>query len=68
MQYVTSWRMELAKRALADHGGSLSDAAEEAGYASDSAFARAFKKETGFTPAGFKKTYSVPNIERSAHV
>jgi AraC-like DNA-binding protein len=68
MHYVTSWRMELAKRALADQGGSLSDAAHEAGYASDSAFARAFKKETGFTPAGFKKTYSVHDIERSAQV
>lgn len=65
MHYVTTWRMELAKRELADLGGSLTDAAERAGYASDSAFARAFKKETGFTPAGFKKAYTMPLVQTS---
>lgn len=55
MQYVTSWRMEIAKRLLQDPAKTLTDAAEGAGYASDSAFARVFKKETGFTPARFRK-------------
>ena len=55
MHYVTAWRMEIAKKALANPGSSLTDAAERAGYASDSAFARVFKKETGMTPAGFRK-------------
>ncbi|WP_370399905.1 AraC family transcriptional regulator [Sulfitobacter sp. JB4-11] len=58
MQYVTSWRMEVAKRVLAKPDTALTDAAEMAGYASDSAFARVFKKETGLTPAGFRKVLS----------
>lgn len=70
MQYVTSWRMELAKKDLVQLGSSLAEAAMRAGYASDSAFARVFKKETGFTPAGFRKfalARNDGNLERSAH-
>ncbi|MEM7377570.1 MAG: AraC family transcriptional regulator [Pseudomonadota bacterium] len=58
MEYVTRWRMEIAKKALLRAGTSLTDAAEVAGYASDSAFARTFKKTTGMTPAEFKKAES----------
>jgi AraC-like DNA-binding protein len=55
MEYVTGWRMEVAKRLLLRPSNMLTDAVEGVGYASDSAFARTFKKETGMTPAGFKK-------------
>ena len=55
MQYVTSWRIEIAKKLLSNPATTLTDAAEGAGYASDSAFSRVFKKETGLTPAGFKR-------------
>jgi len=61
MNYLKSWRMELAKRELTDQR-SLTDAALSAGYASDSAFARTFKKETGFTPAEFKKMSTAPIV------
>ncbi|KAB7614003.1 AraC family transcriptional regulator [Amylibacter sp. SFDW26] len=54
MQYVTSWRMELAKQILADHKISLAELSDLVGYASESAFARVFKKEVGFTPAGYR--------------
>lgn len=56
MEYVTAWRIEIAKKLLMVPKNTLTDAAEGAGYASDSAFARVFKKETGMTPAGFKKS------------
>ncbi len=56
MEYVKAWRIEIAKRLLMVPNNSLSDAAEGAGYASDSAFARVFKKETGMTPAGFRNS------------
>ncbi|HAT88100.1 MAG TPA: AraC family transcriptional regulator, partial [Rhizobiales bacterium] len=56
MEYVTAWRIEIAKKLLVHPRNSLTDAAEGAGYASDSAFARVFKKETGMTPAGFRKS------------
>ncbi len=55
MEYVTTWRMEIAKKTLQQASTSLTDAAESAGYASNSAFTRAFKKETGQTPAEFRK-------------
>ena len=56
LDYVTSWRMENAKKALLDPTNSITDVAECVVYASDSAFSRVFKKESGFTPAGFKKS------------
>ncbi len=59
MEYVTRWRMELAKKVLQEPGTSLSEAAETAGYASDSSFTRVFKKETGMTPAEFRKSQNL---------
>lgn len=58
MEYVTKWRIEVAKKVLLAPGSSLTDAAESAGYASDSAFTRTFKKETGVTPAEFRRSKS----------
>lgn len=54
MAYVTSWRMQLAREALATRGLSVAGAAEVSGYASESAFSRVFKKEIGVSPATFR--------------
>lgn len=56
MAYVTSWRMQIAREGLAMRGLSVAEAAEMAGYASESAFSRVFKKEIGTSPAAFRQS------------
>ncbi len=56
MSYVTSWRMQIAREALATRGLSVAETAEISGYASESAFSRVFKKEIGLPPAAFRMT------------
>lgn len=56
MGYVTSWRMQIAREALATRGLSVAEAAEVSGYASESAFSRVFRKEIGLPPAAFRQT------------
>lgn len=63
MEYVTGWRMEVAKGLILLPSNSLTDVAERVGYTSDSAFSRTFKKETGMTPAGFKKRVSADHSQ-----
>ena len=55
MAYLTSWRMQVARGALRDAQLSLADVAEAAGYASEAAFARVFRKEFGQTPAAYRR-------------
>lgn len=55
MQYVAFWRMQIAQQLLTDTQSSVGDIAAQVGYASESAFARAFKAEIGLTPANFRK-------------
>ena len=50
MGYVTRCRMQMAHRLLRDGGMSMADIAEQVGYASEAAFAKAFKRETGVSP------------------
>lgn len=52
--YVTAWRMQLAREALSGRGASVAEAAEIAGYASESAFSRVFRREMGVPPATFR--------------
>ena len=54
MQYVTSWRMQIARAALVERNASVAEAADLCGYASEAAFSRAFKKEIGNSPAEYR--------------
>jgi AraC-like DNA-binding protein len=50
IRYLTLWRMQIAAGMLRD-GAPVAAAAGAAGYASEAAFSRAFKRATGVAPA-----------------
>lgn len=54
MQYLTNWRMQIARHSLAERQMAVSEVAAAVGYQSDAAFARVFKKEVGVTPAAYR--------------
>lgn len=57
MQYVTSWRVQLARDALLTRNASVAEAADQAGYSSEAAFSRVFKKEMGLSPAKYRELH-----------
>jgi AraC-like DNA-binding protein len=52
--YLNRWRMMLARRALRDGDVSVGSLAAELGYASESAFSTAFKREVGESPLRYR--------------
>ena len=56
IQYLTRWRLQLAARLLERPGVAEARVAEEAGYESEAAFNRAFKKLTGSPPAAWRRS------------
>jgi len=55
MQYLTTWRMNLASRTLATTSDPVARIAERVGYESEAAFNRAFKREFGTPPAAWRR-------------
>jgi AraC-like DNA-binding protein len=55
MQYLTRWRMQVAANLLTHGGGKIAAVAIEAGYDSEAAFSRAFKKATGIAPGAWRE-------------
>jgi len=55
MQYLTRWRTSLAARQLRESNVSIIRVATQAGYESEAAFNRAFKREFGLPPATWRK-------------
>jgi len=60
MQYLASWRMQLAARLLADTDAKVGAIALEVGYRSESAFSRSFKRAVGVSPAQWRREARVP--------
>jgi len=56
LEYVTQWRMSLARDALARDTLPLSELAWSTGYQSESAFSTAFRRVVGSSPAQFRKS------------
>jgi transcriptional regulator GlxA family with amidase domain len=54
MAYLTRWRLQLGAQMLDSTSYSVAQIAAEAGYESEAAFNRAFKREFGDPPARFR--------------
>lgn len=55
LQYLTSWRMQLAHSWLQSEDLPLAELAERLGYRSEAAFSRAFKREMGSSPGAMRR-------------
>lgn len=55
MQYLTLWRMQLARRLLAESALGTMAVAERVGYQSEAAFGKAFKKAVGKGPGAYRR-------------
>jgi AraC-like DNA-binding protein len=55
MEYLTYWRMALAKDLLRRGGESIADVAERVGYSSTNTFSTAFRRHNGQTPARYAR-------------
>jgi AraC-like DNA-binding protein len=64
MHYLARWRMQLATHRLSG-GASVQEAAAAAGYASDAAFSRAFKRVMGSPPASWAGAHRAPRGEET---
>ena len=60
MTYLTQWRMGLARQALSEDGATLAAVAGQIGYASEYAFAAAFKREVGESPGRWRARQTGP--------
>jgi AraC-like DNA-binding protein len=56
IDYVTSWRLQLAADRLRDGRDSIAKIAADVGYESEAAFNRAFKRATGVTPGRWRES------------
>ena len=55
MEYVTGWRMQHAYDVLVSDNQSVTQIAEDAGYQSEAAFRKAFKKQFGVGPGSVRR-------------
>jgi AraC-like DNA-binding protein len=55
MQYLARWRMQLAARSLTETDAKVLQVALDVGYENEAAFARAFKREVGTSPAAWRR-------------
>ncbi|WP_293510112.1 helix-turn-helix transcriptional regulator [Parvibaculum sp.] len=58
MRYLAKWRLTFAARRLLDTGEPVSRIAFEAGYESEAAFNRAFKRNFGAPPATWRSEHA----------
>ena len=54
MLYLTRWRLQLAAEQLLNSSAKVAAVGAQVGYDSEAAFSRAFKRETGLSPAAWR--------------
>ena len=64
MRYLAAWRMRLAADRLSRPEATVAQAAHDAGYDSEAAFSRAFKRATGVTPGAWRSGHVANRDER----
>jgi AraC-like DNA-binding protein len=62
MQYLARWRLQVAAQELLIGSKSLAAVAAQVGYELEAAFNRAFKREFGMPPAGWRKNRSKTDV------
>ena len=55
IQYLTIWRMQIARRSLVESDASIYEVAEQSGYQSEAAFGRVFKRHFDLAPATYRR-------------
>jgi AraC-like DNA-binding protein len=55
IRYLTAWRLRLSRSLIRETQKSVAEVAHFAGYGSDEAFSRAFKREFGVSPAQWRE-------------
>lgn len=55
LAYITYWRMQIARQQLATTDEPIISVSETAGYKSEAAFSRVFKKHLGLAPASYRR-------------
>jgi AraC-like DNA-binding protein len=69
LTYLNRWRMLLAQRALRDGDARVGSLAADLGYASESAFSTAFKREVGESPLRYRhRVRAEPPVRAEAQV
>ncbi len=56
LNYLTSWRMQLARQLLADTDIPIIEVATRSGYQSEASFGRVFKRHFDMPPAGYRRS------------
>ncbi len=55
LSYITNWRMQIARQQLATTNDPIIEIAENAGYRSEAAFSKVFKKHHSSAPATYRR-------------
>lgn len=58
LNYLTDWRMQVARQMLIDTNSPIIEIALKTGYQSEAAFGRIFKRHFDVPPAGFRRSIS----------